>query len=609
MQPKHYTQLSATMLVLIGSLAALAQTEFTYQGQLKLSNAPADGLYDFRFRLFDSLSGGTQVGTTVFADGWPVDDGLLTVSLDFGQAVFTGSPRWLQIDVRPSEGSGAYTELAPRQALTAVPYAMYAFSGPGGAGGFWAASGAHIFNLNNGRVGIGTSAPEAPLHVFSGSAGTVTAHSNSIAAFERSGNGYLSILTPSANERGLLFGDPTSFVNGGILYNSGNVPNGFQFRTAINTTRMVITEPGNVGIGTNSPTAKLHVQTTGEMVARLAGGQVRIVDGPLIVDGPFGGGATNHSASIYTITDGDALRAINDGDGRGAVFAARAGNAIEANNGGTGNGLFVSNSGGGRAAFLQSTSTNSNLSAVRVESHSSNNSVAAIAGVNLGSGRGVSGYGLAGGAGVFGEGTPGILGVATSATSYGGMFSGSGNGPALLAFGDAHLAGKVSVGTTSVPAGVLLNVAGTTRTAVLEITGADLAERFPTHDTHGAEPGTVMEIDPQNPGHLRIAQGAYNRRVAGVVSGAGDLPVGAILGNLPGSENSPAIALSGRVWVRCDAREHSIAPGDMLTTSDLAGHAMKVTNLARAQGASLGKAMTCLEHGKTGLVLVLVSLQ
>jgi hypothetical protein len=146
--------------------------------------------------------------------------------------------------------------------------------------------------------------------------------------------------------------------------------------------------------------------------------------------------------------------------------------------------------------------------------------------------------------------------------------------------------------------------------SVLEITGADVAEKFPvSDDATDARPGTVMEIDPENPGMLRVARGAYNRRVAGVVSGAGDIPAGTILGNLPGSEDAPAIALSGRVWVKCDATETAIELGDLLTTSNTPGHAMAVRDFSRAHGAVIGKAMTPLARGETGLVLVLVNLQ
>ena len=143
-------------------------------------------------------------------------------------------------------------------------------------------------------------------------------------------------------------------------------------------------------------------------------------------------------------------------------------------------------------------------------------------------------------------------------------------------------------------------------TNVLEITGADVAEKFPASDD--VEPGMVMAIDPEHPGQLCLAHKAYDRRVAGVVSGANGLSPGAVLGNLPGSANAPPIALSGRVWVQGDAGNGAIQPGDLLTTSDTPGYAMKVIDYPRAQGAILGKAMTSLVEGK-GLVLVLVSLQ
>jgi hypothetical protein len=148
---------------------------------------------------------------------------------------------------------------------------------------------------------------------------------------------------------------------------------------------------------------------------------------------------------------------------------------------------------------------------------------------------------------------------------------------------------------------------GTVAVKVLEITGADLAEKFPTTET--LEPGTVVEIDPDNPGRLRKARGAYNKRVAGVVAGANGLSKGIILGNLEGSEDHTPIAMSGRVWVHADATHEAIEPGDLLTTSDLPGHAMKASDPSRAHGTVIGKAMTRLEKGKTGMVLVLVNLQ
>jgi hypothetical protein len=96
---------------------------FTYQGQLKLNNNPANGLYDLQFSLFDAEIGGNTVGSVQSVPGVSVTDGLFTVSLDFGPGIFQGQERWLQLAVRPS-GGGSYTTLSPRQQLTAAPYAM-----------------------------------------------------------------------------------------------------------------------------------------------------------------------------------------------------------------------------------------------------------------------------------------------------------------------------------------------------------------------------------------------------------------------------------------------------------------------------------------------------
>jgi len=151
-------------------------------------------------------------------------------------------------------------------------------------------------------------------------------------------------------------------------------------------------------------------------------------------------------------------------------------------------------------------------------------------------------------------------------------------------------------------------VHGRLKTSVLEVLGADVAEKFPSDDDN-VEPGTVMEIDPEQVGKLRVAMEAYSTRVAGVVSGAGDIPAGAVLANFPGSENAPAIALTGRVWVRCDGGGGAITPGDSLTSSQTPGHAMRAVDRDRSHGAILGKAMTSLACGERGLVLALVNLQ
>lgn len=99
---------------------------FTYQGRLTGASGPVDGMCDFEFRLWDALTGGTQAGAPVTATNVVVSRGLFNVTLDFGAGVFDGSARWLAVAVRCPAGTGAFTPLDPRQALTATPYAQYA---------------------------------------------------------------------------------------------------------------------------------------------------------------------------------------------------------------------------------------------------------------------------------------------------------------------------------------------------------------------------------------------------------------------------------------------------------------------------------------------------
>jgi hypothetical protein len=139
--------------------------------------------------------------------------------------------------------------------------------------------------------------------------------------------------------------------------------------------------------------------------------------------------------------------------------------------------------------------------------------------------------------------------------------------------------------------------------------GSDLAEPFEVSSPSGEIPqGSVVVIDEENPGHHKVSSQAYDTRVAGVLSGANGIKPGIQMlqqGLLEGGKN---VALTGRVYVLADASNGPIKPGDLLTTSSMPGHAMKVSDHARAQGAILGKAMTSLKEGQ-GMVLVLVTLQ
>jgi hypothetical protein len=142
---------------------------------------------------------------------------------------------------------------------------------------------------------------------------------------------------------------------------------------------------------------------------------------------------------------------------------------------------------------------------------------------------------------------------------------------------------------------------------VLQINGgSDVAEPFPILNDHVAE-GSVVVIDEDDPGRLKLATAAYDTRVAGIISGARGVAPGLSL-QQKGLDEGQNVALSGRVYVLADASTAPIHPGDLLTTSDRPGYCMKALDRSRAAGAILGKAMGALDRGR-GLILVLVSLQ
>lgn len=72
---------------------------------------------------------------------------------------------------------------------------------------------------NNGNVGIGTTVPYSKLHVFGGSAGTVTTHSGTVLTVENNANAFISILSPNDKSGGIIFGDNNSNAQGLITYN------------------------------------------------------------------------------------------------------------------------------------------------------------------------------------------------------------------------------------------------------------------------------------------------------------------------------------------------------------------------------------------------------
>jgi hypothetical protein len=188
-------------------------------------------------------------------------------------------------------------------------------------------------------------------------------------------------------------------------------------------------------------------------------------------------------------------------------------------------------------------------------------------------------------AGVFGESNQlsGVFAISHHPQNAGLYATNDKGGLAALFQGDVHVTGDLSC-----PNG-------------------DCAEEFDMVGTVPVDAGTVMVLDSE--GALVTSARPYDRCVAGVVSGAGTLRAAIVLGKQPKSKaNRQPLALVGKVFCKVDAEFGVIAVGDLLTTSPTPGHAMVATDVVRAFGAVIGKALRPLKEGR-GLIPILIALQ
>jgi hypothetical protein len=135
---------------------------------------------------------------------------------------------------------------------------------------------------------------------------------------------------------------------------------------------------------------------------------------------------------------------------------------------------------------------------------------------------------------------------------------------------------------------------------------ADCAEDFDVSDSRDVAPGTVVVIDDDS--KLRPSDRQYDKRVVGVISGAGDCSPGLVLDKKRSQFDRLPVALMGKVYCKADATVTPISVGDLLTSSGLPGHAMKAADPLKAFGAVIGKALRPLTTG-CDLIPILVALQ
>ncbi len=483
-----------------GAVAFAQDARFAYHGRLTEAGNPATGTFEMEFKLFDTpdLGTGTQKGSTVSNPAVTANNGEFTVTLGFENAVFDGSPRFLEISIKKAGTADALRTLSPRQVITPVPYAIHSLNASVGSSG-------GVHTSPNGAVGIGTENPKALLHLYwqPDSLTHLIETGGGVNAWAKVGFKNLNGEWDIGTSRG--FNNDVFYID-----RLGNAALEFQLSTS-----------GRLGLGIE-PQAKLHLYESDSLTHLIECG-----------------GGVNAWAKV----------GFRNANGQWDIGTSRAFNGDQ---------FYISRPGAPIIAF-------------GVQPNGDIYAAGDITGTRL------------------------FLRPDPFAPKN-----------AAVLCQDAGVENFVPYNTALNRAMSLLVHDASVRT--LEIRGgADLAEPFPMKESE-IEKGSVVVIDEDQTGRLKLSTRAYDRRVAGIVSGANGINPGISLRQEGIAEGGENVALTGRVYVRADAMNGAIEPGDLLTTSNTPGHAMKVTDYARAQGAILGKAMSRLEEGK-GMVLVLVTLQ
>ena len=570
MQTKHKLNRSlfgfGLMIFLFAVSISAQTTEFVYQGKLSDAGNPPTAVYQMEFKLFGSASGADQIGATFSNASVSVTAGIFNVQLDFGAAAFDGSTRFLEIAVKRNAGD-PFTVLTPRQKINSAPYAIKSKSSETAT--------------NSTQLG-GVAASEYVTTTTVGNSFVNNATTQQTANFNINGNGFIG------GNVGVGTTNPASKldVRGSLTLDAGGSPAIFTAASGGEQNRYLAL--------INSPTTQT---ASGFKAGGVLVSNDYFFDNPgksdLVVKGNVGIGTPAFAATKMTIAGQNALE----------IFGFQPFLTI------TDSSVF-----GLPARRLQSASGVLNFQRCILNNPCSSYTTDMVlnASGNLGIGTVLPNtrLTLSGGPGWTSNAWTASMNLQNAAAiGWEANASGQRFGIGQSTGGLYFFRTSSAFGTNGTPAIYDLEITdnGLIKMKALQITGgSDLAENFEFAEE--AKPGMVVAIDSNNAGKLTLARGTYNRRVAGIVSGANNLSAGMVLPDLKDAKESLPLALSGRVWVYADASQNPIKPGDLLTTSDTPGYAMKVRNYKKAQGAVIGKAMSELKSGK-GLVLVLVTLQ
>ncbi len=637
-QKKHLPGIGFYVLLLVFPLIAGAAVpvQISFQGRLAdNSGAPVeDGTYVMQFHIFNAASGGAQLWNAPDGETQtvPVNNGLYEVQLGsvvpLNTSMWDGGAAWLEVVV---EGE----TLSPRQPVTATAYALKAgdadtlqgisatgfgditevIAGSGLAGG-----------ATSGSATIAADTSFLQRRV----AGSCSAGSSIRVVYETG-----SVVCETDDTGIMTEQDPTvaASVKDGVSWSElSGIPSGFADGTDADSGGDITGVTAGTGLsgGGTAGTVTLNASIPFSLASSISGGIIEGSNSYGYIGSPSGYGVGGTSTGwdgfgVYGEKGGASAGAgvygyATTSLANGVLARSEIYNGLTAisNASGYHAGVFYSTEGAGlNGAALYAHTNNDTGDGIAIWAHNDHafSTDAAVVVSHDGSGPLIKGFGGDGGEEEFRVDNNGSLHIfdpsiadealyfsATTAMLY--LGSGSSTTPG----DDGDIIIYNSSGTQTIS---LDGASGRTTTRELRITGgSDLSEQFDIRpEDYQVKPGMVVSIDPAKPGHLAISKTAYDNKVAGIVSGAGGIRTGMMMGQEgTTADGKHPVALTGRVYCWADASDGAIRPGDLLTSSTLPGHAMKVTDHAKANGAILGKAMTGLDNG-TGLVLVLVSLQ
>jgi hypothetical protein len=603
----------------------------SYQGRVQVDSTNFTGNGEFKFALVQGAgptllwkndgSGGNSEPTSGVT--LPVANGLVSTLLgDSSLANMTAVPAsiFANSDVRLRvwfNGGAGFQQLTPDHRIVSVGYAMIAGTVPDGSiTSSKLAPGAVTASVLSNNIALGTSnGVSGRLDVFRTSAGTpgvsLIGSSSQVSTYGSDGQEQTRLYGVSYGEL-LLNNSLANNATAVRLTAQGSSGGSLELRNTNGSNRAILD-------GENSG---------GRLTLNQADGQVGA-----ILYGNEGAGAgalslrnTNGFARVrlygQSPDSGGGEIAIHDDTGDEVVDIKGNANggqiSVKDETGSRTTAIVGSSVAGGYGAFYNGNGFQSLL----VDGDSGGGGYLSVRNTNGSSRVILDGYSTGGGglvSGLDSDGTETIEMLGAESTGAGGqilMRNGAGVSTIQLDSDASGVAcGYMALYRSNGVATIILDANGSgdgrITTQVLQITGgSDLSEQFDIKAIHDEiKPGMIVSIDADHAGQLITSSQAYDKTVAGIVSGAGGVQTGMLMGQR-GSEadGKHAVALTGRVYCWVDADHGAVRPGDLITTSDTPGHGMKVSDYTRAQGAIIGKAMSGLQKGK-GLVLVLVSLQ